>query len=72
MNQRTLLLRINIYTTKDILNINDFDIDRYITLDESQKRELKNLLLDIVDDYNLVNTKDLMAFIRLRGAEFGI
>ena len=45
---------------------------RYITLDESQKRELKNLLLDIVDDYNLVNTKDLMAFIRLRGAEFGI
>ncbi|WP_254558610.1 Rep family protein, partial [Salmonella enterica] len=56
----------------DILNINDFDIDRYITLDESQKRELKNLLLDIVDDYNLVNTKDLMAFIRLRGAEFGI
>ena len=62
----------HIYDKKDILNINDFDIDRYITLDESQKRELKNLLLDIVDDYNLVNTKDLMAFIRLRGAEFGI
>nr|WP_223286761.1 replication protein [Enterococcus italicus]QZN14061.1 replication protein, repB_1 [Enterococcus italicus] len=62
----------HIYDKKDILHINDFDIDRYITLDESQKRELKNLLLDIVDDYNLVNTKDLMAFIRLRGAEFGI
>ena len=61
------------HESKDaIANINDFDIDRYITLDESQKRELKNLLLDIVDDYNLVNTKDLMAFIRLRGAEFGI
>lgn len=60
------------YDKKNMVFINDFDIDRYVSLDENQKRELKNLLLDIVDDYNLVNTKDLMAFVRLRGEEFGV
>lgn len=33
---------------------------------------MKNLFLDIVDDYNLVNIKDLMVFICFRGVEFGI
>lgn len=36
------------YDKKDIRYINDFDIDRYVTLDESQKRELKNQLLQII------------------------
>ena len=62
----------HVYDKKDIIYVNDFDIDRYITLDENQKRELKNKLLDIVDEYCLVNTKDLMAFIKIRGDEFGI
>ncbi|EJT6503098.1 replication protein [Clostridium perfringens] len=62
----------HIYDSKDIIYLNGFDIDRYVTLDESQKRELKRELLKLVDEFCLVSFKELMAFLRLRGKEFGI
>lgn len=60
------------YNKKDIIELNGFDIDRYVTLDESQKRELKNMLLTVVRKYHLVNVIDLMAFIEVDGEQFGI
>ncbi|MGY5258274.1 Rep family protein, partial [Lactiplantibacillus plantarum] len=33
----------HVYAKTDIVYLNDFDIDRYVKLDENQKRELKNL-----------------------------
>ncbi|MCT3079603.1 replication protein [Leuconostoc citreum] len=62
----------HIYDKKDILYINDFDIDRYITLDESQKRELRKTLTNIIDKYGVVNAKELRAFLNWKGAEFGV
>lgn len=62
----------HIYDKKDILHINDFDVDRYITLDESQKRELRKILTNIIDKYGVVNAKELRAFLNWRGAEFGV
>lgn len=60
------------YDKVDLKFINDFDIDRYVTLDESQKREMKSLLLDIVRENHLVNVIDLMAFLSVSGGEYGI
>ena len=60
------------YDKSDITYINDFDIDRYVTLDESQKRELKNLLLRIVKEKHLVNVIDLMAFLDMHASDYGI
>lgn len=60
------------YDKKDIVYINDFDIDRYITLDENEKRELKNLLLNIIRKEHLVNVIHLLDFVELKGAEYGI
>lgn len=60
------------YDKKDIKYINDFDIDRYISLDESQKKELKNLLLDIIRKNHLVNVVHLLEFVEVHGAEYGI
>ena len=60
------------YDKKDILYINDFDIDRYVTLDESQKRELKNLLLKIIRKKHLINVIHLLDFIEKNGSEYGI
>ena len=57
---------------KDIKLINNFDIDRYVTLDESEKKELRQTLLEIIDKYKIVNIIELSAFIRERGNEFGI
>ncbi|HDZ7913308.1 TPA: replication protein, partial [Staphylococcus aureus] len=42
------------YDTKDIKLINNFDIDRYVTLDESEKKELRQTLLEIIDKYKIV------------------
>lgn len=62
----------HIYDKKDILHINDFDIDRYVTLDESQKKELRNQLVSIINECGIVNLKELTAFLDWRGGEFGI
>ncbi|EGO7794233.1 replication protein RepB, partial [Enterococcus faecalis] len=62
----------HIYDKKNILHINDFDLDRYITLDESQKRELKNQLLQIIRKKHLVNVLHLLDFLEKNGSEYGI
>lgn len=62
----------HVYDKKDILHINDFDIDRYVTLDESQKKELRNQLFDLINRCGIVNLKELDAFLDWRGQEYGI
>lgn len=62
----------HVYAKTDIVYLNDFDIDRYIVLDENQKRELKNLLLNIIRKEHLVNVIQLLDFIEVHGAEHGI
>lgn len=57
------------YDSQDIIHLNDFDIDRYIFLDESQKRSLKNTLLQIVKKEHIVNVIDLMCFLEQYGEE---
>ncbi|MFM2577232.1 replication protein [Staphylococcus warneri] len=60
------------YDSKDIVHLNDFDIERYVFLDESQKRSLKNNLLNIVKTKHIVNVIDLMSFLDMYGEEYGI
>lgn len=60
------------YDKKDLVFINDFDIDRYVTLDEHEKKSLKLLLLDIVVKHHLVNVVDLVSFLKIHGEEYGI
>lgn len=61
-----------IYDKKAILHINDFDVDRYITLDESQKKELRDQLFNLINHCGIVNMKELSAFLSWRGEEYGI
>lgn len=61
-----------IYDKKDIKLINNFDIDRYVILDEYEKKDLRNLLIELICKYNIVNALDLIYFLRMRGSEFGI
>ena len=60
------------YDKQDIIYINDFDIDRYVTLDESQKRELKNSLLDLIRKEHIVNAIHLLDYIDRNGSAYGI
>lgn len=59
------------YDKKNIVYINDFDIDRYVTLDESEKRELANLIFALIRKYQLENIIDLYEFVEARGDDYG-
>jgi hypothetical protein len=60
------------YSKNDIKLINNFDIDRYTTLDVEDKEELFNLICDVIDDHDLANMRELRRFVNARGAEFGL
>lgn len=60
------------YSRKDIKLLNNFDIDRYITLDVEDKDELLNEVCDMIDDHNLANMRELRRFVRLRGADYNL
>ena len=61
-----------VYDKKDIKLLNNFDIDRYITLDAEDKDDMLNLICDLIDNHNLANIRELRRFIQARGSEFGI
>lgn len=62
----------HVYDKNDIKLINNFDIDRYTTLDVEDKEELFNLICDVIDDHDLANMRELRRFVNARGAEFGL
>lgn len=43
------------YDAKDIVKLNDFDIDRYVTLDASDKADLLRQVLDLIVEHKFCN-----------------
>lgn len=62
----------HVYDKKDILCLNNFDIDRYDELDSADKKELFYDVLDLVLDYGFRNIIELERFIFENGSEIGI
>ena len=62
----------HIYDKKDIVLINNFDIDRYDTLDVADKKAYLNTVLNLVKSNGIQNMIDLEFFIDENGLEFGI
>jgi hypothetical protein len=60
------------YDCKDLVFINDFDIDRYITLDENQKRELCNLIFNLIHKFKIENIIDLSEFVEANGEAYDL
>lgn len=60
------------YNKQDITLINNFDIDRYITLDVEDKDDMLNDVCDLIDDYNLANMRELRRFLKAHGLEYGM
>ena len=51
------------YSKHDITLLNNFDIDRYITLDVEDKDDMLNDVCDLIDDHNLANMRELRRFL---------
>lgn len=62
----------HVYDKKDIKHINNFDIERYITIDVETKNEVLKTLLQIIRAYSIPNVLDLHDFIEENGATYGI
>lgn len=62
----------HIYDKKDIVHLNNFDIDRYVTLDVEDKKEIVNLLFSLIRAYGIANMFDLIDFVDQKGDEYGL
>lgn len=62
----------HIYDKKDIVLINNFDIDRYDTLDVADKKAYLNTVLNLVKSNGIQNMIDLEFFIDEHGSEHGL
>ena len=60
------------YSKRDIALLNNFDIDRYITLDAEDKDDMLNDVCDLIDDHNLANMRELRRFLKAHGSEYGM
>lgn len=60
------------YSRKDIKLINNFDIDRYITLDVEDKEDMLNEVCDLIDEHDLANMRELRRFVKLHGSEYNL
>jgi len=58
------------YLKENICLINNFDIDRYITLDVEDKEEMLNDVCDMIDEHDLANMRELRRFVKLHSVEY--
>jgi hypothetical protein len=61
-----------LYDKKDLVLLNNFDIDRYITLAVEEKDDIFNEFIKIIFDNGLANINELRRFVVQRGSEYGI
>lgn len=59
-----------VYPKKNIRLINNFDIDRYITLDVEDKDKLLNDVCDMIDEHGLANIRELKRFVKTHGSDY--
>ena len=60
------------YDSKEIIRLSNFDIDRYITLDDAEKKELFNAITKVIIANKLENIFDLSDYIVRSGSEIGV
>lgn len=60
------------YSKSDITLLNNFDIERYVTLDVEDKDDMLNAVCDLIDDHDIANMRELRRFVRLHGAEYNL
>lgn len=60
------------YDKKDIKHINNFDIERYITVDVETKNMTLRILINLIRHHGIPNVIDLQDFIEVNGMDYGI
>ncbi|HEU3383198.1 replication protein [Streptococcus pneumoniae] len=61
-----------VYDKKEIKKLNNFDIERYITIDVETKNKTLKTILQLIRAYTIPNILDLHDFIEEHGESYGI
>lgn len=61
-----------IYDKKNIVHINGFDIDRYVTLDDAQKNEILDLVVELIFRFKIENLFDFWEFYYEKKEHYGL
>lgn len=61
-----------VYDKKDIKLLNNFDVDRYISLDVETKDDMLNEVCDMIDEHDLANMRELRRFVREHGSKYNL
>lgn len=62
----------HVYDKKDIIHLNNFDIERYIVIDTETKAEVLKVLLQLIRLNGIPNIIDLHEFVEANGEAYGI
>lgn len=62
----------HVYDKKDIVTLNNFDIDRYIVLDKEQKKVMGDAVMELVIEHGIRNMIELVRLIKEHGESIGI
>ena len=62
----------HVYDKKEIKKLNNFDIERYITIDVETKNKTLKTILQLIRAYTIPNILDLHDFIEEHGESYGI
>lgn len=62
----------HVYDKNDIIHLNDFDIENYVSLSQGEKKKVSNEIIDIIHDNKLSNYFQLEEFVRNNEEELGI
>lgn len=62
----------HVYDKSEIKLLNNFDIDRYVSLDAEDKDDMLNQVCDLIDEFDIANMRELRRFIQTNGAEHGL
>lgn len=61
-----------IYDKKDIIHLNNFDIERYIVIDVDTKKEALRAIVGLVRGYKITNMPDLFELLEVEGEAYGL
>jgi len=59
----------HVYDKADIIHLNNFDIDRYIVLDEADKADALNVMIDFIMEFEIPNIKVFESLYRLKASD---
>lgn len=62
----------HVYSSKELVLLNNFDVARYVTFDVEQKEMYFEIICDLIEEHLIANLLQLRKFIKEEGSNYGL